>query len=85
MNKNSLNIFIGILVTFLVFGLILKLVPFFLITGVIVWAGIKVYGFFSNKKFKKKSIDNSFETTSDYQVNDDFNTSEAIDVDYKDV
>lgn len=89
MNKRNLNIFIGFIIAFFVVGLILRLLPYFLLAGCIAWIGMKIYGFFRRDKEPKEF--NKYEYTyenEEINKDDDLNdvdTSKAIDVDYKEL
>jgi hypothetical protein len=85
MKKNNWNIILYILVLVVIVGVFLKLLPYLLICGVVIWATVKIYQFFnrtSGKSSNAESSDNNYA----YKVEDTTDdVSEIIDVDYKDV
>ena len=88
MNKNTINTFIVVAIAVLALGLFLKILPYLIIAGLVTWAAFKVYGYFNSKKQDKrtnKSYTSSIYTEDVTGQEDVYNTSEAIDVDYKDV
>lgn len=92
MNKSNLKTFLyTALICILVFGVI-KLffvaLPYLLLAGIVTWIVVKVYTFFKTKKSNVTSKDNYETTTTTTKVDenkDGFDTSKAIDVDFKDV
>lgn len=92
MNKGTLRtvlyIVLGLMIFSAVVTLFVNLLPYLLIGGLVIWAIVKIYTFFLNKKnngtgtysFKKDSY-----TNVDEFDDDSYNNGEVIDVDYKDV
>lgn len=89
--KTILNVFIGVVIFLFAVSLFINILPFLLIGGALIYFCIKVYGYFKMKKNKN----NKQYTTETYTYssnskeniyNDDIvDTSEAIDVDYKEI
>jgi hypothetical protein len=90
MNKSNLKTFLyTALICIIVFGVI-KLffvaLPYLVMAGILTWIGVKVYSFFKSKKSNVTSKENYESTTTKVDDNKDgFDTSKAIDVDFKDI
>lgn len=85
MNKNSLNIILCIALIVVIVGVFLKLLPYLLICGVVIWGTVKIYKFFSGKPTEtnnRKGSDDNYEYNIEDNTDD---VNEVIDVDYKDV
>ena len=93
MNKGTIKTIVYILVGFIIISAVVSFffwaLPYLLVIGLAIWIGTKIYG-----AFKKKNNSNSgqYSSTTYYSVDNDdvyeeetFDTSSAIDVDYKDV
>jgi len=87
MNKNSLNMIIYLVLVVVIVGVFLRLLPYLLIFGVIIWGIVKIYKFFNIKPYSandtKKS--NHYKVEENTVDVDEMDKSEVIDVDYKDV
>lgn len=87
MNKNSFNIIIYIVLVVVIVGVFLRLLPYLLIFGGVIWGIVKIYKFFNRKPYSA----NDTKASSHYKVEenivdiDEMDISEVIDVDYKDV
>lgn len=83
MNKSKWNTIIYILVAIVITIGFLKLVPYLVIFGIVIWGTFKIYKFFNKTTNRDNDTKNS---NHDYKVEDDIeDVSEVIDVDYKDV
>ncbi|MBD7912184.1 MULTISPECIES: hypothetical protein [Clostridium] len=87
MNKIDFKPILYILIGVLAIGLFFKVLPYLLIGGFVIYVVLKVYGFFKSKSIKNsnKSASYTYDTNTQSYAEDDVDTSEAIDVDYKDV
>ena len=93
MNKNSWNTIFYILIMVVIVGVFLRLLPYLLICGVIIWGIVKIYGFFNRKPNKYNNTEGSTynyeykaeENKEDVAEDNTEDINEAIDVDYKDV
>lgn len=81
-----------ICVLFLVVTLFVKLLPFLIIAGVIIYAIVKLKGKFKNGKRDNDIVNkNTYNSSTNSDVNniytssDDYTNGEIIDVDYEDV
>ena len=91
MNKGTFRNIIYVILGFMIFSAILSLffriLPFLVIGGGVIYLLIKINGYF--KKEKMTNEYNSYKSESnsndEFYENDYVDTSEAIDVDYKDV
>lgn len=95
MNRNfkmAMYFLITILVIGAVATLMITILPYVIITGLIIWAIFKIRKYINQRKNKY----NSYEETTTYTSSDDnlhnegnvdeeYDTSKAIDVDYEDV
>jgi len=89
MNKSSLKtILYTILICIIMFAVVrlfFVALPYLLIAGITTWIVFKVYSFFKSKKSNVASESNYESTTTKVEDNKDgFDTSTAIDVDFKD-
>lgn len=85
-----MNKFFIIVIVFLIMGSVIKLFPYLLTYGLVIWAIVKIYGFF-NRKFNKNNNrkDSTYtykaeENKEDFTEDNTEDINEAIDVDYKD-
>ncbi|MGG7178545.1 hypothetical protein ACQPU1_13165 [Clostridium paraputrificum] len=92
MNKSTLKTILyvvaGLIIFSAVVSLFLSLLPFLIGGGIIIYLGMKVYGYFSSKKSAKESSYGTSTysyTSEEIYSNDTVDTSEVIDVDYKEV
>lgn len=88
MNNRTLKTIIYILVAFLIIGVILKILPYVILGGIVAYIAFKFYGFIKGKANKEEPKTNSYSETSSYTGSykkEDIDTSEAIDVDFKEV
>lgn len=78
------------LICLIVFGAIsifFRILPYLILTGIVIWIVVKIYGLFNSKKISA-ARENKFTATTNKEEkdnNDGVDTSEAIDVDFKDV
>ena len=72
-------------------GVVLRLLPYLLICGVVIWGIVKIYRFFNRKSNKNNDTEgstynyNEEENKEDVAEDNTEDINEAIDVDYKDV
>lgn len=93
MNKNNWTIIFYILIMIVIGGIFLRLLPYLLICGVVIWGIVKIYGFFNRKSNKYNNTEGSTnnyeykaeENKEDVSEDNTEDINKAIDVDYKDV
>lgn len=85
-----MNKFFIIVIVFLIMGSVIRLFPYLLTYGLVIWGIVKIYGFFNRKLNKNNNRKGSTYTYKAEENKEDFkednteDTNEAIDVDYKD-
>ncbi|SFU85368.1 hypothetical protein SAMN04487886_12254 [Clostridium sp. DSM 8431] len=89
MSSNKLKTIIAIIIGVFILGIFLKILPYLLAGGIVIYLVIKGYNYISLKLNKKsKKLDSTYDSytskANDFS-DDEFDTSSAIDVDYKDV
>lgn len=84
--KNYFITFIVILCVVLCVWLFTYLLPYLIVLGVIIWAIVKIAGFFKKNKIKKTYYENNEQdsNTDDIFTNEE-DISSAIDVDFEEV
>lgn len=85
--RNYLITFIVILCVVLCVWLFTYLLPYLIVGGIIIWAIVKIVGFFKNDKTKRTYYDNNNEqnfNTDDIFLNEE-DVNSAIDVDFEEV
>lgn len=92
MNKNTLKTILYIVAGLIIFSAVVSLffsiLPFLIGGGLILWLGLKVYGYFYSKKAAKESNYGKKTytyTSEEIYSNDTVDNAEVIDVDYKEV
>ena len=91
MNKGTFRNIIYVILGFMIFSAILSLffriLPFLVIGGGVIYLLIKINGYFKKEKMTKEynSYKSESNSNDEFYENDYVDTSEAIDVDYKDV
>lgn len=93
MNSKNLRTIIFIIVGVLILGLFLKILPYIILGSIAAYLVVKAYNYIKlklNKKTKRKesssfTYDSSRESIENHSYDTDFDTSSAIDVDYKEV
>lgn len=86
--KKYIYIAVTILIVFFVFTTIFKLLPWLILTGIIIYAVMKIIGFLKGKT-KEKDLGND-QKSRDIEYNykeqaDDYTNGEIIDVEYEDI
>lgn len=92
MNSKNLRTIIFIIVGVLILGLFLKILPYIILGSIATYLVVKAYNYIKlklNKTKRKESssftYDSSRENIENHSYDTDFDTSSAIDVDYKEV
>ena len=92
MNSKNLRTIIFIIVGVLILGLFLKILPYIILGFIAAYLVAKAYNYIKlklNKTKRKESssftYDSSRENIENHSYDTDFDTSSAIDVDYKEV
>jgi Ca2+/Na+ antiporter len=88
MNKIDFRTILYILIGVLVLGVFFKILPYLIVGGFVIYLVLKVYGLFKNKsdnKENEKSSSYAYNEKNENYSEDEVDTNEAIDVDYKDV
>ncbi len=92
MNSKNLRTIIFIIVGVLILGLFLKILPYIILGSIAAYLVAKAYNYIKlklNKTKRKESssftYDSSRENIENHSYDTDFDTSSAIDVDYKEV
>ena len=92
MNSKNLRTIIFIIVGVLILGLFLKILPYIILGSIAAYLVAKAYNYIKlklNKTKRKESssftYDSSGENIENHSYDTDFDTSSAIDVDYKEV
>jgi len=85
MNKNNWKTILYIVITIAILGVVLRLLPYLLISGLVIWGIVKMYTIF-NKKPNRDNNSKASTYNDKYKVEENIEeVNEIIDVDYKDV
>ena len=90
MNSGNLRTIIFIVIGVLILGVFLKVLPYIILGGIAVYLAVKAYNYIKLKLGKTAEKSSSFNYNSNDNIesssfDSDFDTSNAIEVDYKDV
>lgn len=90
MNSGNLKIIMSIIIGVLILGIFLKILPYLILGGIGIYLITKIYTYVRLKlnKTKKKTdkIEDGYESYTDKAGDsEEFDTKNAIDVDFKDV